>query len=139
MALILIELDIYVVFFEGKSRNHFLVFLTYSNLLSSVFFRGKRKKESLIHLLHGSSAAAPLLRYLSTFVLLNGSLQRRRLSSKYIYLLSSRQAVNVKLIQQSLANTSQILKTKLVLLLLKILPYRCLLVPLIKPSSQTNL
>ena len=45
MALILIELDIYVVFFEGKSRKHFLVFLTYSNLLSSVFFfSGKEEK-----------------------------------------------------------------------------------------------
>ena len=44
MALILIELDIYVVFFEGKSRNHFLVFVTYSNLLSSVFFSGKEEK-----------------------------------------------------------------------------------------------
>ena len=54
----------------------------------------------------------------------SGGLQRWRLVTKCIHLLY-RQAVNVKLIQQSLAKTSQILKLKLALLLLQILPYCC--------------
>ena len=54
----------------------------------------------------------------------SGGFQRWRLLTKCIYLLY-RQAVNVKLLQQSLAKTSQILKPKLALLLLQILPYCC--------------
>ena len=54
----------------------------------------------------------------------SGGLQQWPLLTKCIYLLY-RQAVNVKLIQQSLAKTSQILKPKLALLLLQILPYCC--------------
>ena len=58
----------------------------------------------------------------SDFTRNSSGLQQRRLLSKCIYLLSS-QAVNVKFIQQSSAKTSQM--TKLALLLLQILPYRC--------------
>lgn len=47
-------------------------------------------------------------------------------------------AMKGKLIQQSLAKTSQMLKTSLVLLLWKTLPYCCGMVPLFKPFSQTT-
>ena len=68
----------------------------------------------------------------------SSSLCQKQLLLKCSYLLF-RQVVNaVKFIQQLSAKTSQILKTKLALLLLRILPYHCRVIPSFKPSSQTN-
>ena len=118
------------------------------NLQSGIFFGGGegrgKKKERLIYLLHKTVICHPLIKVsvkicviMSDFTGNSSGLQKGSYyRNVFSYFPGKRWMLSWY--GSCLQKHPRFLKSKLVLLLLRILPYHCCVIPLFKLSSQTN-